>query len=165
MMSRTVVYKDHTDKHETQTEVHWFNISKADFARMEIGTKGGLIATVQAMVDAKDNAEILAMFDKLVAIGYGVRLEEDKLFDKDPKYFKRFKDTGAYDALFLKLLLGNENDMATFVSQILPADMAEEMAKEVARRQAGTITPPTERPAPQDHLSAKPSVIITSEES
>jgi hypothetical protein len=160
MMSRTVVYEDYTDAHEIQTEVHWFNISMADFARLEVGTKNGLMATVQAMVDAKDNAEILAMFDKLVSIGYGVRLENGKLFDQDPKHFKRFKDTGAYNALFLDLLKGGANDMAEFVSQIVPQAMAEEMAKEMAKREAeeaGTAVVPT-RPVPQDHLTPKSHV-------
>ena len=160
MISMTVVYAYMTDKHEMQTEVHWFNISMADFARLEVGTKNGLEATVQAMVDARNVAEILDLFDKLVAIGYGVRLEEGKLFDKDAKHFKRFKDTGAYDALFMDLMKEGEDGMATFVSQIVPQEAAVAMAEEMAKREgkaSGEVAVAT-RTVPQDHLPAKSHV-------
>jgi len=145
MQKRTIVYEDHNG--EEQIEDHYFNISVAEFIKMEISTKGGMIANTQALIDAKDGGEIIRIFDQIIEKAYGDRSEDGKLLSKEPEHFKHFKATGCYDALFAELLQEGEDGMSEFIKGIVPLEAAAKMEAKMAEKRG-------DRPAPKDHLKA-----------
>lgn len=148
MIKQTIVYIDYNG--EEKTEDHYFSLSAADVARMEISTKGGMYDHLKAIAASKNGATIVSAFEEFVEKSYGIRSEDGTRFSKKPEHFEAFKETGAYDEFFITLVTDAAVGEA-FVKGIMPADLANKMSKQ------GTLALGTIRP--EDHLSsAKPVV-------
>lgn len=112
------------------TEDFYFNLTKAEMMKLELGVAGGLTNTINKSVAGNDIPTIMDIFDKLILGAYGVKSDDGKHFHKiDPKtgikYADLFKDTEAYSVLFMKLAT-DEKEAAKFINAIVPADVAEQ---------------------------------------
>lgn len=120
MYKRTMTYTDYNG--EERTEDFYFNLSKAEIVEMELTTPGGLQAYIKRIIDAKDAAEIVALFKSLILKSYGVKSPDGKRFIKSEELTQEFVQTEAYSDLFFELATDAEAG-AAFVNGIAPAEI------------------------------------------
>ena len=130
MLKKTITYKDLNGVE--LTEDFYFNLSKTEIMKMELGTVGGLSEAIKIMVAKQDIPAIIKIFDDLILKAYGVKSADNKRFMKvneyGVKYADIFKETEAYDILFMELATDAEK-AAEFINNIIPADAAEAVKK------------------------------------
>jgi hypothetical protein len=121
MLKKTMTFPD-LDGNDV-TEVFWFHINKAELATLELSTKDGLSAHLQAIVDAVDGAEIIEQFNTIIRLAIGRRSEDNKRFIKSPEIAQEFFETEAYSQLFMSIVT-DEGAAAEFINGIMPVLVA-----------------------------------------
>lgn len=124
MFKKTITYTDYNGTERTET--HYFNLNKSELMKMEMSTKGGMAEMINRIVAAEDAPAIIAVFEDLIERSYGVKTPDGKGFDKNPAHFQAFKQTLAYDELFMELAT-NDQAAAEFVNGIIPAEMSKQL--------------------------------------
>ena len=127
MLKREITFEDFNG--EKQTEVHYFNLSKSELIELESSFNGGLERNLQAIIEAKDSATLLKEFKTIILMAYGQKSPDGKRFIKNDQLREEFKQTAAYDALFMELATDDKAG-AAFIRGVIPADLAEEVRKE-----------------------------------
>ncbi len=117
MLVKKIKYTDYNGVEKE--EDFYFNLNKAELMELEIGTEGGFGEKIKTIVDAKDNAQILNTFKKLVLMAYGVKSEDGKRFIKSDKLREEFQQTEAYSELFMELAT-NADAASAFINGIVP---------------------------------------------
>lgn len=120
MLVKTIEYTDYNGME--RKEKFYFNLTKSELTKMEIGTAGGYAEMLQRIVDAKEGPEIVSAFENLIFKAYGVKSEDGKRLIKSPKISEEFSQTPAYDVLFMELAT-NAKAAAEFARAIMPADL------------------------------------------
>lgn len=120
MFKKTFTYTDYNNV--VRTEEHYFHLTKSELVKMQMGTEGGYAELLQRAIDAKDVAVIISVLDELIDKSYGVKSLDGKRFEKSPELVRAFKETEAYDQMFMEML-SDADKAAEFVNGILPADM------------------------------------------
>lgn len=126
MLKKTVSYTDYNGVE--RKEDFYFNLSKAEIMEMELGTTGGLAEMIQRVVDAKDAPAIIKIFKDLVLKAYGEKSADGRRFIKSQELSDAFAQTEAYSIIFMELAT-DDKAAAAFVNGIVPADMAQQIAK------------------------------------
>lgn len=108
------------------SEVHHFNLTKAEIMEMEMTTTGGYTDMIRKIIDAKDTPALVTIFKELVLKAYGEKSPDGKHFYKEDENGRplcnKFKQTEAYSVLFMEL--ATDADKASkFVNGIMPSDM------------------------------------------
>lgn len=138
MLKETLTYKDFDNKEVTET--FWFNITKSEIMtdyvlqdeieQCEKMSRGDLRELTpiekQFLVDTVKN---------IIKLAYGKRVGQQHL--KTEEAYNEFRYSAAYDE-FLFSLFTNEPRAMTFISQVLPQDFKEEIAKIKARETDGS---------------------------
>ena len=134
MLKKTITYTDYNGVE--RTEDFYFNLSKAEVMEMEMSTAGGLAERIQRIVSAQDAPAIIKIFKDLVLDAYGEKSLDGKRFLKVDENGNRlsvaFSQTEAYSQLFMELAT-DADAAAKFVNGIVPADMAQQAALQVAK--------------------------------
>lgn len=131
MLKKTITYTDYNGNE--RTEDFYFNLTKAEIMEMEMSTTGGLAEAIQRIVKAQDQPAIIKIFKDLVLRAYGEKSADGKRFIKSEEITTGFSQTEAYSILFMEL--ATDADAASkFVNGIVPADMANEVAKRSAEQ-------------------------------
>lgn len=128
MFSREVKYKDFNGL--DQTETFYFNLSKTELIEMEVQYENGLSKAIETLMASQNNAEILAIFKKMILDAYGVKSDDGKRFIKSPELSREFSQHAAYEVLFMELA-SNADAAAAFINGLIPADLAEAVEKEM----------------------------------
>lgn len=157
MLKKTITYED-LDGNPV-TEDFYFNLTKADLAKMEIGKAGGMQAYLQGIIDTQDGSLIIQAFEEILKASYGVRHEDGKRFIKNDEVWEAFSQTNAYDQLFLELVTDAEKS-AAFVTAIVPNDMVESVdtamrGLEQAAKIEDANLPEPKKKRPQDMTKAE----------
>jgi hypothetical protein len=139
MLKREITYEDYNG--ETVTETFYFNLAKSEIIELEVGYKGGLEETIKRIIAAEDNQKLIAEFKKLVLLAYGVKSEDGKRFIKSDALREEFSQTAAYDALFMELAT-DDGAAATFVTGIIPKDLAAAIPDQPQPMQTVELPPP-----------------------
>lgn len=122
MYKKTITYEDYNGL--TRTEDHYFNLTKAELTKMELGTRGGLAEMINRIVAANDTPAIIEVFEDLIQKSYGVKTPDGRGFIKNSAVLADFVQTEAYSILFMELAT-NAEAAAAFVNGIVPADMSQ----------------------------------------
>lgn len=117
MIKKTMTFIDY-DGNE-RTEDFWFNLNKAEVAKMELGTTGGIQKMIERLVQEQDSARIVEIFDQMICASYGKKSPDGKRFIKSQDLLDKFKQTEAYSDLFIELL-GHPDMAAAFFNEVLP---------------------------------------------
>lgn len=120
MLKKTITYNDYNGVE--RTEDFYFNLSKAEIIEMELSVAGGLVETIQRIVDAKDTPAIVKLFKDLVFKAYGEKSLDGKRFMKSEELSIAFSQTEAYSQLFMELAT-NDKAASDFVNGIIPKDI------------------------------------------
>lgn len=162
MIKKTVSY-DGFDG-ETVTEDLYFHFNKAELMELEVETERGFSKKLQAVAEAKDVREVLAVFKDIVVRAYGVRSEDGKRFIKTERAREEFDGSEAYSEVLFDLL-SDPASAARFVGGLMPSDLLEkakvesnldiekmireleeEQEKEKAAQEESKDIPPTDEP-------------------
>lgn len=117
MIKKTITYTDYDGNQ--RTEDFWFNLSKAEIAKMEYGTSGGVEKMIERLVQEQDTARIIEIFDEMICRSYGKKSPDGKRFVKSAELLEEFKQTEAYSDLFIELLK-DPDAAAAFFSEVIP---------------------------------------------
>lgn len=121
MLKRDITFEDFNG--ETVSETHYFNLTKSEILSLEASYSGGLEAAIQRIIDAKDSMALIAEFQKIILLAYGIKSDDGKRFIKNDTLREEFKQTAAYDVLFMELAT-NDKLAADFMIGIMPKDLA-----------------------------------------
>lgn len=131
MYNKTVTYKDY--KGNTRTEDFYFNLNKAELVELELSTKGGLTVMMDRIIAAQDNATLFKIFKDLVSKSYGVLSDDGRKFIKNQEVLDDFMQTEAYSIIFSELAT-NAEAAAEFFNNVIPQNLAKELAEEEANK-------------------------------
>jgi hypothetical protein len=131
MHARTMTYTNFDD--EEVTEVFHFNMSKSDIIRLEAEKKGGFSEYLKEMVKTEDTPTLLAQFERILLMSFGIKSPDGKHFDKSEEISARFKNHAAYDKLFWEIF-NDQDKLAEFLIEIAPKETKEAMRKDFAEQ-------------------------------
>lgn len=117
MLKLTKTFTDYDGN--VRTEDFYFNLSKAELMKMEMGETGGLEKLLRKIIAEQDNVKVMEYFDDIISRSYGVKSPDGREFVKSPELTKKFKETEAYSDLFMELCT-DAKKAAEFVNQVLP---------------------------------------------
>lgn len=118
MLKKTITYTDYNGVE--RTEDFYFNLTKAELAKMEMGKTGGMSETITKIVNAKDVPAIINIFEEFILKAYGEKSPDGKRFMKSEEISKAFAETEAYSQLFMELAT-NADAAAAFMNGIAPS--------------------------------------------
>ena len=117
MITKAIKYTDYNGVE--RVENCYFNLTRTELVKMQTRTVGGYAEMIQRAIDAVDGAVIMQVVDELIDKAYGVKSPDGKRLIKSPEILAEFKQTEAYDLLFMELVT-NAEKCAEFVNGILP---------------------------------------------
>ena len=120
MIKKRIKYEDF-DGVERE-EDFYFNLTKTELVKWNYSESGGLEEVVKKIIDTKDAKELLKIYDKIITMSYGVKSPDGKKFVKSEEITNDFKDTNAYDVMFIEYLSHPESFNA-FIDGIMPKDI------------------------------------------
>lgn len=127
MLKKRITYTDYNGiKRE---EDFYFNLTKAEIMEMEMSTSGGLTELINRVVETQDAPSIIKIFKEIIMKSYGEKSPDGKRFIKSAELSDAFSQTPAYSELFMGLA-SDADAASTFVNGIIPADMAQAVAKQ-----------------------------------
>jgi len=144
MYKKTLSYKD-LFTNEPKTEDVYFHLSKADLIELEfeneaIGGIKGLVDSIKA--PGVDPKKVIRVFKDLISRAYGRRNEAGG-FVKSEQMSAEFMASEAYSEFFMGLM-SNTNNAVDFFNKVVPVDLQEAVAKEVA---SGLVQNPATTPS------------------
>ena len=123
MIKKTMTYTDFNGVE--RKEDFYFNLTKAEVLKMEMGVKGGLAEQIKRIVDTKDQPAIIEIFEDLIQKAYGVKTPDGRGFLKRPEDLEAFISTQAYSDLYMELAT-DDKKAAEFINGIVPPDLSQE---------------------------------------
>lgn len=117
MLKKTITYTDYNGV--SRTEDCYFNLTKAELAKMQFTTVGGFAEMLESIVKANDVPEIYRVFEDIVMRSYGVKSADGRRFIKSKELSEEFIQTEAYSELMMSLLQ-DPDEMAAFINGIVP---------------------------------------------
>lgn len=127
MYKWTLTYTDFDDKE--RTEDFFFHFTKAELMEMELTKDGGLTASLQRIINAKDTPDIIREIKQLLLSAYGIKSDDGRHFMKNAQIREEFEHSEPYSTMFLELST-NDEKAAEFVNGIMPKDVREQIEKE-----------------------------------
>lgn len=105
-------------------EVAYFNLTKSECAKLQLGMKEGLSNYIKEVVESNNNKAMVELFEKIVLDSYGVKSEDGKRFVKSEELKTEFSQSAAYDELFFTL--ATDGDKAKqFIEGVIPHLLSE----------------------------------------
>lgn len=117
MLKKKITYVDYNGVE--RTEEFLFNLTQAEVTEMELSTPGGLVETINKIVESKDGKEIISLFKEIILKSYGEKSPDGRRFVKSKELSDAFSQTEAYSILFMELATNAELS-AAFVNAIVP---------------------------------------------
>lgn len=130
MLKKTIKYTDYDGN--TREEDFYFYLSKAELMEMQLEVKGGLTEYIKKIVAEQDVPKIVKYFKELILKSYGEKSADGKHFVKNDEIREAFTQTEAFSNLYVELAT-DASKGAAFINSIIPADLAKEVEKEVAK--------------------------------
>lgn len=119
MLKKTITYTNFDG--DEKTKDYYFNLSEGELLEMELSSKGGMINSINAIVNAEDNASLFAEFKRIVLKSYGVKSPDGEQFIKSDELALAFEQSNAYSKLMMELCT-DADAASAFINGILPAD-------------------------------------------
>lgn len=120
MIKKTMTYTDFNGVE--RKEDFYFNLTKAEVLKMEMGVKGGLAEQIKRIVDTQDQPAIIEVFEDLIQKSYGVKTPDGRGFLKRKEDLEAFISTQAYSDLYMELAT-DDKKATEFINGIVPPDL------------------------------------------
>lgn len=141
MLKKSITYTDYNG--DKQTDECYFNLSKAELMEIQVSEKGGFENYLTALIEEKDSKKIYNLFKEIVLMAYGVKSADGHAFIKkkvvDGEMIKlrdEFEQTEAFSELMMELLSGGDKTIAEFINKLIPKELAEQAAKQLAEKES-----------------------------
>jgi hypothetical protein len=141
VLKKVMKYKDF-DGNDVEEEFY-FHLSKVKLIKLEVSHKGGLEASLKAIIAAEDGETIVREFEGILHETVGKKSPDGRRHVQNAEISEAFFTSNAYDA-FLMEMVENADAMAEFIRGVMPADMVAEASKAAAIIDART--PATDMP-------------------
>jgi len=119
MLKKTITYIDFDGNEKTKD--YYFNLSKGELLEMELSSSGGLLNSINAIINAGDNKSLFEKFKGIVLKSYGVKSPDGERFIKSDEISKAFEQSNAYSELMVEICTDSDA-AAVFVNGIMPAE-------------------------------------------
>ena len=129
MYKKTMTYTDY-DGNE-RTEDFFFNLTRAECIKLQLGTDGGLEKMLQNIIAEQDIPRIIPIFEQIILDSYGEKSPDGKRFIKSKELSEAFSQTEAYSDLFMELA-SDANAATAFINGIVPKAVSEAAEKQAA---------------------------------
>lgn len=117
MHKETITYEDWNGVE--RTEDFYFHLTEQELIKMDVLENNSLQDKIKRIIDAKDQKEILNLFERIVYESYGVKSDDGKRFTKSKEVKDAFVENPAYSIIYMKLATDNEA-AEKFVREIVP---------------------------------------------
>lgn len=121
MIKQTITYEDWNGV--TRTEDFYFGLTEAELMKKEYGTEGRYTDLIEKVIKAKDQVQIMNLFEQLVLMAYGEKSDDGKYFTKNDAIRERFASCPAYSTLYMELAMDSDK-ASVFVNGILPKSIS-----------------------------------------
>lgn len=126
MLKRVINYVDY-DGNQVSEEFT-FNLNETELAKMELSTSGGVETMINNIIKKRDGKQIMDTIEAMILMSYGEKSPDGKRFVKSREISEEFKQTDAYNKLFMELITDAEK-AADFFNSVIPPEIAEEVKK------------------------------------
>lgn len=116
MLKKQVKYVDYNGKEQEDTL--YFNLSQAEAVRLDLSLEGGLEGYIASLNEELGPKDIMDFFERLLTLTYGEKSEDGKFFIKNEEVQAKFRNSAAYDALFVSMLQ-NVDEAVDFFNQVV----------------------------------------------
>ena len=142
MLKKTITYTDFNGTE--RTEDFYFNLLKNEALDIAFDLPDDVTASIDGdlddvtekaasrLVDKLGNKGIKGFIENLIRKSYGVKSEDGRRFIKKDELTEEFMQTPAYDAFIMELMT-DDVAAANFVTGVLPADLADNASKIMAK--------------------------------
>lgn len=123
------------------TENFYFNLTQAELQLMMLKSESrtsNFEKAMNAIKESGDGALIVPEFEKIIAMTYGLRSDDGKIFRKSDEISADFKNHAAYDVL-INELLSSQGAMENFINQVMPPALVAAASRE-AQQESNTTT-------------------------
>lgn len=117
MLKKTITYTDFDGNQ--RTEDFYFNLTKAELAKMQTSVNGGLDKMIERIIAAQDQPIIMKVLEDIIRQAYGEKSLDGKTFKKSEEIYKNFEATEAYSELFMEVC-SDADKAANFIKGIIP---------------------------------------------
>ena len=124
MFGRTFSYTDYNGNPRKDT--WYFNLTKAELMKMELGAWGGLDALLKRLIREEKPEKIVDMFEKIILGAVGEKSPDGRRFIKNEQIRQDFYQTQAYSDLFFELVTDPEK-LTAFLKGAIPEDLAKKI--------------------------------------
>lgn len=121
MLKKTITYVDYNGV--DRTEDHYFNLSRAEIVKMNMSVSGGMIETINRVIQAQNVPELYSIFEDMIHKSYGVKTPDGKRFIKSEEIYMEFVQTEAYSVL-IEELVTDAKAASDFFNAIIPKSPA-----------------------------------------
>lgn len=111
---------------EEVTETFHFNFTKSELMTMEYSEYGGMINTLEEIINTKDKQQLIKIFKRVLRDSYGKKTPDGR-FEKSKELSDAFEQTAAYDILFMRFA-SDDVAAADFINKVFPKDIREAVA-------------------------------------
>lgn len=146
MLKKPITYTDYNGA--VRTEDFYFNLTKTELAKLELGKAGGMQTYLQQIIETGDGQQIMDAMELFIGKSYGVKSADGRTFLKNDQILAEFQASAAYDVLFYEMVTDADAG-AKFCVGIMPADLGEAVMASM-----GTKNPSVDVQA--QHLAAVP---------
>lgn len=120
MIKKVIKYEDFDGN--PREETFYFNLTKAEVTQIEMGHVGNgtrLSQYITQITEAKNESELIKLFQELILLSYGQKSADGRQFVKNEQMKEEFKSTQAFSELFTELST-DAVAAAAFINGILP---------------------------------------------
>ena len=126
MLIKKIKYTDYDGNERTET--FYFNLSRSEIAELQLTYPGGYAQYIERTVESKDRPKLMEMFKDIIMRSYGEKSEDGRRLVKSQELSTAFKQTEAYDELFIELIT-DPNAAIGFITGVLP-DLGDNVSKD-----------------------------------
>lgn len=134
MYSKKIKYTDYNDVE--REEEFLFDINKSELIKWSAMDGDYTVdKVIEQIANKNNNKQTLQIFEDLLRLAYGEKSLDGRRFIKSDEVYDNFKQTNAYDVLFMELVT-NPNSAVEFITSIIPKEIGDEMRKELESEEA-----------------------------
>ena len=116
MHKETITYEDWNGVE--RTEDFYFNLTEQELVKLDVQENSALRDKIDRITKAKNQKEILDLFEKIVYQAYGVKSDDGRRFMKSKEVKDEFIETPAYSIIYMKLA-SDADAAAKFVNETI----------------------------------------------
>lgn len=120
MLKKEVKYTDYNG--DERTETLFFNLTKAEIAKIQLKENGNFIEYMQRLLQKKKIEELYLFFEDFVRRSYGEKSPDGSKFIKTPELTQEFEFSPAFSEVVMELVQ-SPDALQAFVMGVIPKDM------------------------------------------